>query len=103
MCVLDPWSSCHFHQSANRRDLYLLLDPVPDSTQATNMENRIFCDLNPSLRRVSKLVQKMKCPRFCRKIPLPAVASRLLLPTVRGSLHQTLSWGHPLVGEVDGS
>lgn len=97
------WCSYLFRPNANHHGHYFLLDPPLDSSPATIMENQIFSGPNPSLRSLSKLPQKTKCLRFYGAIALPAAASRLLLPTVRGSLLLTPSWGRPLVVEVGGS
>ncbi|RVX21662.1 CRC domain-containing protein TSO1 [Vitis vinifera] len=66
--------------------------------------SQIFHNLSPSLRRNSKPSQKMRCLRFFGAIALPpVVASRLLLPTVRGCLLLTVISDRPLVEGVAGS
>ena len=99
----DRWFHCHFHHMANCNDLFLLWDPLLDCLPAKNLESQIFSDLYPSLRSISNPLQKMKCQRFSAAIALLALASSLLLPTVRGSLLLTATLGHPLVEGAAGS
>jgi len=100
----DSWFHCHFHQMANHHDLlFLLWDPLLDCIPAKSLESRIFFDLYPSLRSISKPLQKMKFRRFSVAIALLALASSLLLPTVRGFLLLTATLGHLLVVGVAGS
>ena len=82
----DLWFNCHFHQRANHHGPLLPSDHLPHCIMGKDMESLILFGLKTLLKSISKLLQKMKCLRFYEAILLPTLASRLLLPTVRGSL-----------------
>ena len=104
-CMPGNHLNCHFPQRPNYHDrLFSLLGPHLGCILAKYLESQIFHNLSPSLRRNSKPSQKMRCLRFFGAIALPpVVASRLLLPTVRGCLLLTVISDRPLVEGVAGS
>lgn len=104
-CMTGNHLNCHFPRKSNYQDRLIsqLVHHLGCCIQTKCLENQTLHNLSPSLRRISKPSQKIRCQRFFKAIALHPVQSRLLLPTVRGCLLLTVTSDRRLVGGVAGS